>query len=397
MIKEVPAYRIKSVLGGLKGFNLSGEAINGGFRSGRGAIHWPSLTPVKVKECRNLSGSSYELTIKGLKKSQIMEGDLLYPADWDGGRCRKALFYCPRGPEYVKNPACTLTTLISDPLLKRNIKVHFTFTGCLARAEFDEPVLGIKGGIYSFLRLDEPLILVARGEVSRADAAFMGKALSSWKDQKDLFRELMAVDLGLRGFALKPEEYESTTLPRTEKGNRVLIRTAKYKSLSTRLKKRASAMGGTPDSALKDQLERHIRDIMLDRGELIRSGRWLLIPGLNKDDSLAPMARRQLNLLREGSGYANPAASKDRGSLENWEAMGRMGLVHCAEGLVMTRERYEKESEQIVAGLKEKGPSELGEIRSLSSLSRRELLIMLEWMEKDGLILCQGDIREAVQ
>ncbi|MDC7219543.1 MAG: hypothetical protein PQJ59_06350 [Spirochaetales bacterium] len=395
MMKNVPAYKIKAVMSGSRGFTLSAEALHGGFLPGREALHWPSLKQIRLKESQLLSGATYELQIKGLRSSDIREGDLILPADWDSGRCRKALFYCPRGPEYAKDSAKKVSTLVADPLSKRKIKVNFTYTGCLARAEFSDPVLGIKGAPYEFYHLDEPLILVARGEVSRSDAAFTGKALSSWEDQSNLYREYMALELGLRGYAFQPLEYDDITLPRTEKGARILIRSNRYKTLSAKLKKRASAMGGMSEDILKDHLEKHVLALMLSRGELIRSGRWILVPGKDSESSLSPMARRQLTLLREGEGSLNPALSKDRGARENWEAMGRMGLVMYHEGIVMTRERYEKEAEAIVKGLKEAGPSELAEIRPFSKLSRRELLIVLDWMEKDRLIINREDIREA--
>ncbi|MDC7223616.1 MAG: hypothetical protein PQJ60_07720, partial [Spirochaetales bacterium] len=182
----------------------------------------------------------------------------------------------------------------------------------------------------------------------------------------------------------------------TETGRGVLIRSARYSRIASRLKKKAAAMGGTDDRSLTDPLEKHVRDFLLDRGELTRSGHWLLSSG-NGEEGLSPMAKGQLTLLKEGKGYANPAESKARGARENWEAMGRMGLVRYEEGLVMTEERYREEADRIVRALVEKGPAELSEIRPFSELSRREVLILLAWMEGDGLILNKGDLREAVR
>ncbi|MBN2628583.1 MAG: hypothetical protein JXA95_18110 [Spirochaetales bacterium] len=397
MKKEVPAYRIRAVLDAQKGFSLSAEVVSGGFLPGRDACHWPSLTPVRLKKAETLSGSSYQLLVKGLKRSQVREGDLLFPADWDSGRCRKALFYCPRGGEYGRDRSFAVTTLTGDPLGERNIKVQFSYSGCLARAEFDEPVLGIKGGEYRFLRMEEPLILIGRGEMRRSDSEFVGKAMSSWKDHRDnLFREFLALELGWHGFALVPREYEDLSLPRCERGDGVLIRSQNYKTGSARIRKRASAMGGVSLSSFSDALDRHTAELMVARGELVTRGDWLLLPRAVGEDGLSPMARRQLTLLKEKGGVANPAESRDRGSRENWEAMGRMGLIRYDEGLVMTGERYEKESGMLVERLKKKGPADLAALREVSSLSRRELLILLAWMEKDGLILNRGDIREAI-
>ncbi len=382
---------------GSRGFTLSAKALNGGFLPGRKAVHWPSLKPVRLKEAKPLAAGVYELSVKGLAHHQVRQGDRILPRDWDSGSCRKALFYCPRGTEYAGDSSRTVTTLVRDPLGKKMVKVNFEFTGCLARAEFSEPVLGIKGAWYHFLRIDEPLMLVARGEVSRADRNFAGKALSSWKDQDDLFREFLAFELGLHGFALKPREYADVVLPRCEAGEDLLIRSSRYKQMSAKIRKKASAMGGTSEREGKEPLERHVRDMMLERGELVQSGGWYLLPGADREDSLSPMARRQLLLLKEGAGYGNPDKSSDRGARENWEAMGRMGLVRYAEGLVMTAEAYGKLSGDILSLLRDHGPAPLGDIREHSPLSRRELLILLDWMEKDGLLVNRGDIREAAE
>ena len=395
MVKEVPGYRIKSVLKGSRGFTLSAKALNGGFLPGRKAVHWPSLKPVRLKEARPIATDVYELSVKGLAHHQVRQGDRLLPRDWDSGSCRKALFYCPRGAEYAGDSSKALTTLVRDPLGKKNIKVRFEYSGCLARAEFDEPVLGVKGAWYHFLRLEEPLMLVARGEVSRADRNFAGKALSSWKEQDDLFREFLAFELGLRGYALKPREHAGVVLPRCEEGESILIRSSRYKQVSTKIRKKASAMGGTPEKEWRDPLERHVRDMMLERGELRRAGDWFLLPGSDREEALAPMAKRQILLLREGAGYANPAKYRDRGARSNWEAMGRMGLVRYDEGLVMTADSYKTLTEEILGRIRGKGPASLADLREISPLSRRELLILLDWMEKDGLLINRGDMREA--
>jgi hypothetical protein len=397
MKKDVPAYRIRAVLDAQKGFSLSAEAVSGGFLPGRDALHWPSLAPVRLKKAECLSGSSYQLLVKGLKRSRIREGDLLFPGDWDSGRCRKALFYCPLGSEYAKDRSYSVTTLAGDPLGERNIKVQFSFSGCLARAEFAEPVLGIKGAEYRFLRLEEPLILVERGEMRRGDSEFVGKAMSSWKDHRDnLFREFLALELGWHGFARVPREYEGISLPRCEKGEGILIRSQNYRTVSARIRKRASAMGGVSLSSFSDHLDRRTAELMVQRGELVTRGDWLLPPRETEEVGLSPMARRQLTLLKEKGGRANPAEFRDRGSRENWEAMGRMGLVRYDEGLVMTGERYEAESGSLVESLRKRGPADLAAMREASSLSRRELLVLLAWMEKDGLISNRGDIREAI-
>ncbi len=398
MEKAVPAYRIGAVLDEEKGFSLTADGINGGFLPGREALHWPSLERVRLKKTLPLGGDSYSLQIKGLKRSQVREGDLLIPADWDAGRCKKALFYCPGGNEYGKDRSLGTTTLTGDPLVKRNIKAQLTFSGYLVRAEFSDPVLGIKGAEYRFLRIGEPLILIERGQLRRGDGDFVGRALSSWKDNREgLFREYLALELGWHGFAQLPREYETLTLPRCEKGEGLLIRTQKFQATAVRIRKRAAAMGGVSFSALTDPLEQRTAELLLARKELVRRGDWLLLAGRESDAGLSPMAKRQLTLLREGTGIANPAESREGGARENWEAMGRMGLVRYAEGLVMTRERYEGESDTVLGFLRSRGPSELSGIREISPLSRRELLVLLEWMEKDGLILNDGERREAVR
>lgn len=394
-IKAVPAYEIIDITKENKGFSLTVRAINGGMRAGRSVIHWPSGKQVKLRDVENLPSGAYRVSLKGLKQSLISPGDRLVPADWDGRMGRKAYFYCPVGREESQHRKAI--SLREGALGSKGIGGDVFFRGYLATVTFSRPLPLIKGAAYRFEGYDDDWILLGRGDVQKSHLAFIEKALSSWKDRENLFREFLALELGLYSFALLPREHDRVELPRCVRGEGVLVRKPAFDRVSKGIMKRASAMGGVKEEAFKDPLEIRVVQILREKGDLERIKGWLLPSERRGERHLSPMARAQWEGLKGGTGRLSPSEVKDKGGLENWQAMARMGLVRYSPDLIMDEAAYGKESERILTHLRRSGKGDLARIREISSLSRRELIALLGWMEEDGLIVNKEDFREAAE
>lgn len=395
MLKKVPAFRINSVIKEKVGFSLKAQDINGGFLPGRKVIHYPSLKQIRLKDIKKMDSGEYILQVKGLKQNGVGPGDCIMPADWDINRGKGATFYCPSGRIMEKKKHSVTLNLTQGALGIETGRGVFSFSGYVSKGEFYDPIPLVKGGTYHFEGMEEPMILIGIGDLPKSQVSFVDKALTSWKDSKNLFREYLALELGLEGYASVPLEYADVTLPRCEKGDALLIRTAKYTKVSGALLKRSSAMGGLEETSLRG-LEERVKDLMLERNLIVRSKGWLLPAEGDRERNLSPMARRELTVLREGSGRLSPNSIKNRVAQDNWKALGRMGLVRYHNDLIMTEDAYQAESDIILKSLKEKGAMELAELREFSSLSRREILVLLEWMEREGKITNKDDVREAI-
>jgi hypothetical protein len=394
-IIKVPAYRIKHLNKEKKGFTLSGEPINGGLLPGRSVLHWPSMKQVRLREAEKSPRGGYTLQVKGLKQSLVMKGDYLIPSDWDVRKGKKAYFYCPSGREEEKKNPHREITLMSNPLAREVMTCEGNFRGYLFKARFPHDPLLILGASYEFKEIDSPMVLIGVGDLPRGQSAFVDKALSSWKERDDLFREFLALELGLNGFARLPLEMEHISLPRCERGMGILIRTNKYAPLARSLQKKASAMGGFHEDKIADPLEKQVKDLMLERGEILREKGWLLPVRRGTENHLSPMARQLFDKMVEGKGRLSPSSIKGAGILDSYKAMARMGLIKFNEDLIMSNDSYEIEAEKILKGLKTCKEADLAQLREFSSLSRREILVLLQWMEEDNKVINRDGIREA--
>lgn len=140
--------------------------------------------------------------------------------------------------------------------------------------------------------------------------------------------------------------------------------------------------------------------LLEEEGEAVRSGSLVHRPGWNPGagDEAAATQERVIGLLRMAGGEA-PSAPEVAAALPGMDVPGVLRMLVRGGRVVQVADRYyvkealEDERERLASILKELGPSTPAVIRERMGRSRKWLIPLLEWADREGLTVRTGDRR----
>lgn len=368
-----------------KGIYPDLRAVGGGFPQGRSARILPADKPVRLRE------RDGRVDLRGIGRGDIGRNSILFPEDWGGAWSREALLYSPKSGYYEGNRN------LQDPLLQeiqpRSSEGRTKQKDHLVMMRFHRPLYLIPG--MEYLSGEERYILLFHEEIATAKNDFVQKALSDWSGDQDLYRQTLALRLALLKWTSLPIEHQEISLPSALARGSLLVLPEFWEKEKKALIKECSAMGGKKEKEISPRFSSLLKPLIeesLEEGALIRRRGYLQRGDREPLKGLSPFASHCLAKLENTPGGLStvkvPPPEKNQ-----YELMERMGLLRMTDQWICSEKEYQTNRETLHSLLKTMDEAEIGPLKEASTLSRRELLHTLQWMEEEGEILNQDNRR----
>lgn len=377
---------------GVEGKGLSLKASICGEPPGEGRfLLFPGAHTLRIKNVQVSPGTkAVILSLKGISRNRVREGDVLIPEGSAATEGRKALILWKKKLPDTSSLSLRLRDT-PDLLSPDSVSIAEGEGAVLLSSRL--PFLQIPGQIYEVSKgplIGEFLLLMA--EPWSPDE--LKKMKSRLAKNKNFPGEeaVFSMNLRVRGAMPLPPALQNAEFEGSVKlGGWVLMSRTYDKALSI-LDKRTRSEEGLTEEELSDILNlpqplcREISAKRIAEGLIVRKKGILLNKCDDNRDFLSPMSRKWLEGLEAAGAEGLPI--KETFHLgKSLQAMERRGLLRIFEGFVIAEDPYQAQTKRLLDVLPRDREFEMTDIKGFENLSRSRLIAFLDTMEKDGVIL----------